>query len=68
MKLTMIHFLRTVNTRGMIAREELIREGYNPKSIYRKAEKAASKGYTEFGVVADRPWLTPKGKMFIAEK
>ncbi len=62
MTLDMTRFLETVNVYGVEAREHLIVAGFHPKVIYAKAEKAAAKGYTDYGVVADRPWLTSKGR------
>lgn len=47
------------------AREYLIEQGYHPNVIYAKAEKSARRGYTEYGVVADRPWLTDKGMVWL---
>lgn len=64
-RLTMAEFLWSVDHYGLEAREVLVELGHHPKVIYAKAEKAARKGYTEYGVVADRPWLTRAGRSFI---
>ena len=63
--LPMRTFLQTVRDRGVDAREQLISEGHHPKVIAAKAKKAADKGYTDYGVVVDRPWLTAKGEKFL---
>jgi hypothetical protein len=55
-------FLRAVAEYGVYAREHLLAEGYHWKVINAKALKASRKGYYDFGVVADRGWLTAKGK------
>ena len=65
-RLTMEAFLRAVEVHGSGTREALIEAGYHPKVVLRKAEKAGDKGYTEYGVVADRPWLTDKGRAYLA--
>lgn len=65
MKLTMDTFLGAVLIHRTGAREYLIDAGYHPSVIYAKAEKAARKGYTEYGVVADRCWLTDAGTEFL---
>jgi hypothetical protein len=61
----MREFLWAVHDHGVNAREHLITQGHHPAVIYAKAEKASRKGYTDFGVVADRPWLTAKGFDFL---
>lgn len=63
--LTMLDFLLAVEAHGIDTREVLIAEGHHPKVIYAKAAKASRKGYTDYGVVADRPWLTPLGERYI---
>jgi predicted esterase len=63
----MKHFLEAVAEHRTVAREALLAEGYHHKVVYAKAEKAARKGYTDFGVVADRPWLTDKGREFLSQ-
>ena len=60
-KLTMQRFLVTVVAEGVFAREKLIDEGYHPNVVLAKAEKAARKGYYQYGVVADRGWVTDNG-------
>jgi hypothetical protein len=65
-KLTMRHFLKTVKVHRTGTREALLDEGYPSKVIYAKAKKAARMRYTDYGVVADRPWLTPHGEAFLA--
>ena len=64
--LTMVEFLKAVEENGSGLPEMLAARGHHPKVIYAKALKAASRGYTDYGVVADRPWLTIKGKTFLA--
>lgn len=64
--LTMLHFLAVVRDHRISTLEVLLAEGFHPKVIYAKAEKAARKGYTDYGVVADRPWLTPLGSTFLS--
>jgi len=64
-ELTMQHFLEVVRDHSTHAREVLLEEGFHPNVIYRKAEKAGRKGYTEWGVIVDRPWLTPEGREFL---
>lgn len=63
--LTMAHFLAAVRDHVTDAREVLLAEGHHPNVVYAKAEKAARKGYTDYGVVADRPWLTDAGRAFL---
>lgn len=68
MKLDMHHFLAVVAEYGALqAREALLAEGYHPKVILRKAEKAADKGYTEYGVSVDRCWLRAEGVTHLKE-
>lgn len=67
-KLTMTQFLRAVDRHGVDAREALLAEGWHHKVILRKAEKAAGKGYTDYGVCADRPWLLDEGRAFLGEQ
>lgn len=57
----MRRWLDAVAVNGIWAREELLEEGYHRNVIMRKAEKSARKGYTDYGVVVDRAWLTEKG-------
>lgn len=64
-RLSMIEFLRAVEQHGAGTREALIEAGHHPKVVLRKAEKAADKNYTEYGVVPDRPWLTDHGREFL---
>ena len=64
--LTMAEFLAAVADHGVVAREHLIAAGYHHRVVYAKAEKAARRGYTGYGVVADRPWLTDAGRDFLA--
>lgn len=63
--LSMATFLAAVGTHKTATREALLERGHHPNEIYAKAVKAARKGYTEYGVVADRPWLTTKGEQFL---
>ena len=53
-------WLEAVRDHKTNAREHLIDLGVNHKVIYRKAELSARKGLTDYGVIADRPWLTDK--------
>jgi hypothetical protein len=64
--LTMFAFLATVEEHGIDARGILRAEGFRPNVIYTKAEKAARRGYTDFGVAPDLPWLTDKGRDFLS--
>ena len=60
-ELSMLDWLTAVRDHRTNAREYLIDRGVNAKVIYRKAELSACKRLTDYGVVADRPWLTPQG-------
>ena len=72
-RLTMLEFLQAVAEHDRLPRlvqevpETLRDRGYHPKVVIAKAEKAVRHGYTDFGVVVDRPWLTDKGRAFIAD-
>lgn len=66
--LTMERFLLAVRDHKTYAREALLDEGFHPNVVYAKALKAAHKNYTEYGVVADRPWLIEKGRQFLIER
>lgn len=61
----MLEWLRAVVEHRTRAREHLIAKGVNPKVIYRKAELSARKGLTEYGIVADRCWLTADGAAWL---
>ncbi len=62
----MREFLQAVRDHGGGGtREHLLDEGHHAKVIAAKAIKAAGKGYTDYGVVVDRPWLTDKGTKFL---
>lgn len=63
----MVEFLSAVREHQTRVREVLIEQGHHPSVVYAKAEKAARKGYTDYGVTADRPWLTDKGAAFLLE-
>ena len=65
--LSMHLWLNVVGEYGMDARDKLIEDGFHPKVIYAKAEKSARKGYTNFGTVADRCWLTDAGRVYLAQ-
>jgi hypothetical protein len=65
--LSMREFLEEVAVDGIGARERLIDRGHHPNVVYAKALKASRKGYTDYGVVADRCWLEPKGRAFLAD-
>lgn len=70
MKLTMREFLQATKasaTFNMGAPEILIGRGYHPDAIYAKALEAACKGYTNYGIAADRAWLTGLGVRFLAD-
>ena len=66
--LTMERFLLAVRDHQTRAREALIEQGVHPNVIYAKAEKAARKNYTDYGIVADRPWLDERGIEFLRER
>lgn len=66
-KLTMEAFLRAVEAHAQEGTHVLIDQGYPPKVVYAKAQKAASKGYYEYGVSLPYGWLTPEGRRFLAE-
>lgn len=66
-KLMMVEFLTVVDEYGIHAREQLVTRGYHPKVIEDKAARAARKGYTDYGVAADRPWLLHRGRRFLDE-
>ncbi len=59
--LTMKRWLACVDRYETNARETLLDLGYHPTAIEAKANKAARKGYTDYGTIPDRCWLTPKG-------
>lgn len=58
-------WLQAVAEHGSSAREHLITQGHHPNVIYAKAEKSARRRYTDYGVIADRPWLTDKGRAWL---
>jgi hypothetical protein len=60
-------FLAAVSEHGHLTREALLQAGHPIKVITAKSEKAARRGYTEYGVVSDRPWLTSKGRAYLQE-
>lgn len=64
----MVEFLTAVREHRTNARDALIACGNHPAVIVAKAEKAARKGYTDYGVAADRCWLTDKGAAFLSER
>lgn len=66
--LTMLDFLRAVEEHGTSAGSVLRQRGYHAKIVWRKSEKAWSKGYTECGVSADCPWLTEEGRVFLQSR
>ena len=65
--LPMALFLQVVRDHGVDTPEVLEAAGHHPKVIDSKARAAANRGYTSYGTVVDRPWLTPKGEAFLAE-
>ena len=65
MKLTMRRYLEAVAADFLTATAVLVAEGHHPKVVLRKAEKAADKGYTEYGVSCWYSWLDPKGEAFL---
>lgn len=67
MTLTMDEYLRVVAEYGTESKDVLLARGVHPNVLYAKAQKASRKGYTDYGVVADRPWLTDKGRAFLAD-
>ena len=67
-RLTMVEFLRVVDAHSTSTREALLAKGYHPAVITAKAEKASRKGYTDYGVAPDRPWLTVAGRKFLDDR
>ena len=67
-KLTMWYFLAAYELTGVGGKEALIMAGFHPNVITAKAEKAARKGYVEYGGVADRCWLTAKGQDYLIDQ
>ena len=63
----MRHLLAVIGAHDMAAWEALLDEGHHPKVVLAKMEKAYSKGYTEVGMSPRRPWLTDKGRAFLAD-
>ena len=61
-------FLQAVADHGSGARQALRDAGYHPEVVYAKAVKAAGKDYTDYGVAADLPWLTDKGRAFLDDR
>lgn len=60
-------FLRAVVDHRGGARQHLLNQGHPEMVVYRKAEHAAKKGYTDYGVAADMCWLTDKGEEVLAQ-
>lgn len=67
MKLAMYVYLATIEEHGLNAAHELA-QTHHPKVVLRKAEKAADKGYVEYGTSPWYTWLTPKGREFLARE
>lgn len=65
MKLTMRRYLEAVEADPQMAVHTLIAEGYHHKVVIAKAEKASSKGYTDYGTSAWFSWLEPKGEEYL---
>ena len=65
MKLTMQRYLEAVAADRMTAAGALIAEGHHHKVVIAKAEKAASKGYTDYGTSCWYAWIEPKGEAFL---
>lgn len=63
----MLELLQTVRDYGSRTPETLRERGYHENVIYGKALSASDKGYTDYGVVVDRPWLTEKGTQVLME-
>ena len=66
MTLPMADYLAAVAEHGVHAPESLMAEGYPMTVIYAKAEKAARKHYTDYGVAPHRGWLTSQGRTFLS--
>lgn len=64
-RLPMAVFLAAVAEHRTRAREVLIGDGHHPAVVLAKAKTAARRGYTDFGVVPDRCWLTPEGTAYL---
>lgn len=65
--LSMRLWLNAVAEYGLLAREALLEDGFHHKVILRKAEKSGDKGYTDWGTIPDRCWLTDKGWAYLAQ-
>lgn len=66
-RLTLDELLAAVSDHQVFAYEYLVAEaGFHPKVVASKFEKAARRGYTEYGVALHRAWLTEKGKAWLA--
>ncbi|MCP4902002.1 MAG: hypothetical protein GY906_33980 [bacterium] len=66
-KLTMESYLQTVHDHGLKAFEELQFRGFHNATIVRKSQKAAQRGYTDYGIASHRAWITELGKKFLRE-
>lgn len=65
-KLTMERFLQAIHNHRTIGCAMLITEGFHPKIVYAKADKASRKGYIDCGVTIQHCWLTTKGEERLA--
>ena len=65
--LPMTEYLLAVEMFGTRAFEIMVSEGVHPNVAYAKAEKAARKGYTDYGTSPRGSWLTDKGRAFLAD-
>lgn len=59
--LTMGEYLEAVATQGLDAFESLVAQGYHPKVVMAKAEKASKRQYTDYGVSPKFSWITQRG-------
>ena len=66
-RIKMIHYLLIVAVHGTGSPEILYKRGFSYGYVMRKAEKAARKGYIDYGVVPERGWLTQQGIEFVAK-
>jgi len=64
--LSLTEFLTAVHEHGIETTIVLINRAYHPKIVQAKAEKAARRGYIDYGTSPMYAWLTSKGKNYIA--
>ena len=66
MRLTLRDYLLALDEHGIDAAGVLHAQGYHPKVIIAKAEKASKKGYSNFGVSPWHSWIEDRGRAFLA--